>query len=209
MARPAQYSAQGILDAAAELAAHGGPTSATITAIATKLGAPTGSIYHRFHSRDVLLAELWLQTVESFQTGFQAALTAPEPLTAGLQAALHTPRWVRAHPVPARVLLLHHREDFLTTTTDNDHATDWPPEISQRASAQNAGAQAAFDSFTKRLLGSTSAASKQRARYAIVELPVAAVITHIRANKRPPATVETLITDAYHGVIHPHTTRER
>jgi AcrR family transcriptional regulator len=200
MARPAQYTAQGVLDAAAELAAHGGPTSATIAAIATKLGAPTGSIYHRFRSRDVLLAELWLQTVASFQTGFQAALTGPEPVTAGLLAALHTPRWVQAHPIPARVLLLHHREDFLTTTAD------WPPEVSRRAHELNASAQATFDSFTERLLGSTSTANKQRARYAVIELPVAAVITHIRADRPPPTIVEELITDAYHGVINPYTT---
>jgi hypothetical protein len=31
----------------------------------------------------------------------------------GLQAALHTPAWVRTHPDQARLLLLYDRKDFL------------------------------------------------------------------------------------------------
>jgi hypothetical protein len=49
--------------------------------------------YHRFSSRDVLLGELWLQTVLDFQQGTTAALDAGD----GLAAALHTPVWVREH----------------------------------------------------------------------------------------------------------------
>jgi AcrR family transcriptional regulator len=201
MARPAHYSAQGILDAAAELAARSGPARTTIAAIAESLDAPTGSIYHRFRSKDVLLAELWLQTVASFQTGFQAALAGPEPMAAGLEAALHTPRWVRAHPVPARLLLLHHRDDFL--------AAEWPPEVVERAADITSKAQAALDSFTRRALGSTGAAARRRARYAVVELPVAAVIAHVRADERPPPIVERLVADAYHGVVEIRTASKR
>jgi AcrR family transcriptional regulator len=193
VARPAHFSAQGILDAAAEVAARSGPAGATVGAIAGSLGAPTGSIYHRFRSKDVLLAELWLQTVESFQAGFQAALAGPEPCQAGLDAALHTPRWARAHPVPARLLLLHHREDFV--------GGDWPVELVERTTEMTQRAQAALDAFTRSALGSTSAAAKRRVRYAVVELPVAAVIPHVRVGERPPAIVEELVADAYHGVM--------
>ncbi|HEY7932730.1 MAG TPA: helix-turn-helix domain-containing protein [Solirubrobacteraceae bacterium] len=193
MARPAQYTAQGILDAAAELAAVSGPAKTTLGAIAESLDAPTGSIYHRFRSKDVLLAELWLQTVESFQTGFQAALAGAEPRAAGLDAALHTPRWVRSHPVPARLLLLHNREDFV--------AGVWPAEVIQRASEVTERGQAALDSFTRRVMRSTSAPARRRARFAVVELPVAAVLPHLRADERPPPSIERLIADAYHGVI--------
>src|SRR3712207_1089671 len=134
MPRPARFSNQGILDAAAEVAARSGPAGATMGAIADSLGAPTGSIYHRFRSRDVLLAELWLQTVEAFQVGFRAALAGPDAGAAGLEAALHTPRWVRAHPVPARLLLLHHREDFVPG--------EWPAEVVERAREVNHGGRA-------------------------------------------------------------------
>ena len=193
MARPARYSAQGILDAAAELAATHGPAGATIGAIADSLGAPTGSIYHRFRSKDALLAELWLQTVESFQAGFQAELAGPDALEAGLEAALYTPRWVRAHPVPARVLLLHSREDFLPG--------GWPVEVVERATALTTRGEAAMRSFTRRALGSTSTAARRRARYAVVELSFAAVIPHVRADEPPPPIVDELVADAYRAVM--------
>jgi AcrR family transcriptional regulator len=193
MARPAHYSAEGILGAAAALAATRGPAKTTLTAIADSLGAPTGSIYHRFPSKDVLLAELWLQTVDSFQRGFQAALAGPDPFAAGLDAALHTPRWVRAHPRCARILLLHHRDDFVSG--------DWPSELRERTAAQTRSGQAALDAFTRRALHSTSAAARRRARYAVVELPIAGVLPHLRAEEPLPATLEELIADAYRGVI--------
>jgi len=34
------------------------------------VGAPTGSIYHRFDSRDVLLAKVWLRAAGAFQSAF-------------------------------------------------------------------------------------------------------------------------------------------
>ncbi len=193
MARPAHYSAQGILDAAGALAAENGPAKTTVGAIAESLGAPTGSIYHRFRSKDVLLAELWLQTVKSFQVGFQAALAGPEPFAAGLAAALHTPRWVRAHAVQARLLLLHHRDDFV--------AGEWPAEVVERAAETAKGGQDALDAFTRRAFGSMSAAARRRARFAVVELPVAGVIAHVRVDERPPPIVDELVADAYRGVV--------
>ena len=59
----------------------------TVTSVTERLGAPTGSFYHRFASRDVLLANVWLGTATAFQTDFVAAIKAGD----GLAAALHTP----------------------------------------------------------------------------------------------------------------------
>ena len=42
------------LAAARDLAAAGGPASVTVTSVSERLGAPVGSFYHRFASRDVL-----------------------------------------------------------------------------------------------------------------------------------------------------------
>lgn len=193
MGRPAQYPAQQILDTAARLAAADGPAGSTIGAIASALGAPTGSIYHRFSSRDVLLAELWLQTVESFQVGFQAALAGPESHKAGLQAALYTPQWVRAHPAPARLLLLHRREDFLPG--------GWPAEVSQRAADLGKQGELALRTFARRALKSTSAQALRRASYAVIDLPYAAVRSHVHADEPPPPIVDELIAVAYRAVI--------
>ncbi|MGI8552143.1 MAG: TetR family transcriptional regulator [Dehalococcoidia bacterium] len=77
MARSAHYDQERILDAALQTASRTGPRAASIAALAAAIGAPTGSIYHRFRSRDLLMAELWLRTVERFQAGFLAALATP------------------------------------------------------------------------------------------------------------------------------------
>ena len=53
MSRPQKFSAAQILDTAATLVAADGPGAATIGAISARLKAPSGSIYHRFASRDV------------------------------------------------------------------------------------------------------------------------------------------------------------
>src|SRR5207237_563587 len=73
MARP-KFADRDFLDAALAIAAERGPLAATVGAIAERLGAPVGSFYHRFPSRDVLLGELWLRTVLDFQQGITAAL---------------------------------------------------------------------------------------------------------------------------------------
>src|SRR6266850_1310087 len=93
MGRP-KYDNGDFLDAALAIAAESGPPAVTVGAITERLGAPVGSFYHRFASRDVLLGELWLRTVLDFQRGIAAALDAGD----GLRAALHTPAWVRGHP---------------------------------------------------------------------------------------------------------------
>src|SRR5215470_11955146 len=60
MPRPSRFSEAQILDATAAIVAADGPSAATIGAIGHMLKAPSGSIYHRFASRDVLLGRLWL-----------------------------------------------------------------------------------------------------------------------------------------------------
>ena len=87
---------------------------------ASPLFRMTGSFYHRFASRDVLLGNLWLKTILDFQQGVSAALDAGD----GLAAALHTPSWAREHLDEARLLLVFDREDFV--------AGSWPEELQER-----------------------------------------------------------------------------
>ena len=77
-----------MLDAARDLLLEDGSGSATIEAIASSSGAPTGSIYHRFGSRDELIARLWMRAVYRSQASFVAALERHDPKEAALAAAL-------------------------------------------------------------------------------------------------------------------------
>ena len=193
MARPPQFSVDTILAATADVVADHGPSRTTIGAIADRLGAPSGSIYHRFASRDLLLAELWLRTVEDFQSTFCDALNGHDARDAGLEAALHTPRFARADPAGAQLLMLHNREDF--------SRGDWPGEVEERSSALGEQINAALRSFARRALGSTAAPAMRRVRFAVVDLPGAAIRPHLRAREPVPAIVDDLVRDAYLAII--------
>src|SRR5215510_1505813 len=97
----AKFDEADFLAAAQAIAVAHGPAAATVASISERLKAPTGSFYHRFASREVLLGNLWLKTVFDFQQGVRTALDAED----GLAAALHTPRWSREHLDQARLLL--------------------------------------------------------------------------------------------------------
>src|ERR671918_929405 len=128
MARPAKFTSTDILDAAARLIAEGGPRLATVNTIASDLGAPTGSIYHRFASRELLLARLWIRTIRRAQGGFLEALAIPDLYEAARTAATHIPRWSREHLDDARVLLLYRRADL---------AARWPEELGEELASLN------------------------------------------------------------------------
>jgi AcrR family transcriptional regulator len=189
MARPARFSDSDLLDAAAEVAAAHGPAATTISAIANVAGAPTGSIYHRFPSRDVLLGTLWLDLVGRFQAGWIEALEALDTEA----AALHTPTWVRAYPREARLLLLYRREDFL--------AGDWPPALADRAAHVNDRAAAAERAFAATNLGDDKPATLRRARFALVQIPYAAVRPYVAAGQPPPPDLDALVLTASRAVL--------
>src|SRR3954453_10891854 len=125
------------LAAARDLVAQAGPTAVTVSSVTERLGAPSGSFYYRFASRDVLLAELWLATALAFQNGFVAAIKRGD----GLAAALHTPTWVRAHLDDARRFLLYHRDDFV-------HGV-WPQALKSSVARQARRVDASYRRFAR------------------------------------------------------------
>jgi AcrR family transcriptional regulator len=193
VARPSVFTPQTILEATAQVASAQGPNAATIAAIAQRLGGPTGSIYHRFSSREVLLAELWLHTLESFEGGFVEAFSVGDPIGRGLTAALYTPQWARREPVLARLLMLHHKDDFLRG--------DWPSTLVDRASALGVGVDREYRRFARDVFGSAAADAMRRARFAVTDIPYAAVRRHLRADEPPPKILDELIETSYRALI--------
>src|SRR5438132_4401805 len=143
MSRKSRFSTAQILDATATLVAADGPGAATIGAIGALLKAPSGSIYHRFASRDVLLGRLWLSKAAFFQNRFTAALAQGDATKAGLDAALSLPRSVREDFAGARVMLLHRRDDFLDG--------DWPRDMAEEATRLRQQVDAAMKAIARRL----------------------------------------------------------
>lgn len=193
MARPARFSREKILEATARVAAKQGPTGTSVARIAAALRAPTGSIYHRFKSRSVLLGEVWLQAAESFQNGFFDRLDSGDPKQSGLVAVLYVPEWVRTNPQDARILLLHRREDFLER--------GWPAAMTARAKALHKQLLHGLRSYCKRLCGRTGANTLRVMSFALAEAPLAAVRRHVEAGELPPPIVDTLIEQSYRACL--------
>ncbi|MCT2593808.1 TetR/AcrR family transcriptional regulator [Streptomyces sp. N2-109] len=179
MARPSRYGASDLLDAAVRLAAEGGPAAVTMAAVAKSVGAPSGSVYHRFADRPALLSELWLRTLDNFQSGFLSALESTAPRTAAMDAARHTVCWARDHPAEARVLRYNPR-DF--------EQARWPQEAGRALQAANTRVYGAVHTLAHRL-GATGQVDVERVVVAVIDVPYALVQRHLQEGSPVPSHV--------------------
>ena len=193
MPRASKFDEERILGAASRLVAAHGPSGATIGAIARSVGAPTGSIYHRFDSRDILLATVWLRAAAAFQGAFFERLAGTPPREAGLAAALYMAQRVREHPDEARLLLLHRREDFVDR--------GWPITFRRRAARVGQQVQEEIRAFSRRLCGREDVRTVRLVTYAVVDAPFAAVRRHVAAKECPPSYVDVLVRVTYDAVM--------
>ncbi len=192
MGRRARYNRRDIALATAEVIAEKGPNGATMAAISEHLGAPTGSIYHRFASRDLLLGDVWLTTLEGYQAGYIEQLQRPVP-DAPVHAALHIPRWVRENMVLARVLLLHRREDFAVA--------GWPDSYSARADALQSQMVEAFRQCCRERNGRVSKKGLIRLRFALLDVPYGAVKPYVQRGEAPGLLVDELIAQTVRATL--------
>lgn len=193
----AKFSQTDFVVAAQAIAAARGPAAVTIASVAARLKAPTGSFYHRFTSRNVLLGELWLRTVIDFQEGISAALDAGD----GLQAALHTPAWVRAHFDNARLLLMYDRRDFVQG--------EWPEELRERVAEMTQRMAAGSRRQARVIFGADGREEVRLAQFLIAEVPVAAVRQHLVRREPPPPLVDRVIRATYRAVVADYQGRNR
>src|SRR6516165_10847102 len=185
----AKFAESDYLSAALAIAVEHGPAAATVASISERLKAPTGSFYHRFASRDVLLGNLWLNTVLEFQRGVSVALDAED----GLAAALHTPRWSREHLDEARLLLVFDREDFVAGT--------WPEELRERVAAMTRRMKNAASRRARVVFGRNGAEERRLAQFLISEVPVAAVREHLKRREGPPPIVDRMVRTTYAAIV--------
>ncbi|GAA1500085.1 TetR/AcrR family transcriptional regulator [Streptomyces bangladeshensis] len=183
MVRPPRFDADQLLDAAVRLAAAGGPPAVTMSAVAHAVGAPSGSVYHRFAGRTALLAEVWLRTVERFQEGYHAVLVGEsDPLRAARAAARYVVGWSRANREEA-ALLLYGAADF--------GRADWSEEHIRRADLGNERVFASLGVLAE-ALGAADERGRERVALALVDLPLSVVRRHLRAGESLPPYAEDL-----------------
>jgi AcrR family transcriptional regulator len=193
MGRNAKFSREDILAAGLDLAAARGPSAVTMAAVAHAVGAPMGSIYHRFESREVLLAELWLDAVERFQASFVAKLDRAETAKAAEAIGVEMLQWTRAHLREARLLAVHRRQDFVSG--------GWPSALARRAVALEPQLSRALRAFARRVLGSADRAAMARVRFALIDAPLGAVRPYLAAGRPPPKVLDRLISKTIRAAL--------
>lgn len=169
MGRPARVDERDLYAAVGRLVASKGPASLSTRRIAAEAGVPTGSLYHRFPERDLLVASAWLDAVRRFQPGWIQALDHPHLDEAIVRAAAHTPRWATANPVETALLLRYSREQLLQS---------WPLQLGDDLAVVNRPVTQALRRHARRRWGTASAAHIERLRFAVVTVPRALVREH-------------------------------
>ncbi len=112
VARPAKFTADQILDAARDATVeHWRDT--TIAHVAERVGAPVGSIYHRFPSRDALFGSLWARSIRRFHEGLLITAEIEDARASMAAMARHIPRFCRESPGDAKAMTLYRLPDLL------------------------------------------------------------------------------------------------
>ena len=179
MARPQLHPTDTMLDAARDLLLEDGSSSATIEAIASSSGAPTGSIYHRFGSRDELIARLWMRAVYRSQASWVAALERHDPKEAALAAATSIIDFCEEHPADAQLLVSFRREDLIRSAPEGP--------LADELAELNRPVERAVVDLARRLYGRRTRAALDRTLLAVFDLPYGAARRYlITGTKLPP-----------------------
>ncbi|MGV9612853.1 TetR/AcrR family transcriptional regulator [Nocardia xishanensis] len=191
MGRPPKHDADRLLDAAAELLAAGGPAAITMSAVAKAVGAPSGSVYHRFPDRPALLAALWSRALHRFHEELLAVLTIERPEEAIRRGARATLDWARRNPRDAAVLL---------AGAGDLGERDWSRQAREDTARANAAIQDALTELIART-GDTGPQATDRMLLAAVDLPYALVRRYLRAGQQIPPHAADLAEQAAAALI--------
>ncbi|GAB3492969.1 TetR/AcrR family transcriptional regulator [Amycolatopsis cihanbeyliensis] len=199
MGRPARHTADDLLDAAIRLFATEGARGVTMSAVARAVGAPSGSVYHRFPDRPALLAGAWLRTVDRFQDGYLEVLAREPAEVAAVEAAAHVVRWCRKRPDEGKVLQAGRREFGPDRWSAEDHA---------RAERAERRLESALRAAVRRLRPVTGAGTEE-VMLVLVDLPHAVARRYLARGEPPPPRAVDLITRAARTLLasgRPHPT---
>jgi AcrR family transcriptional regulator len=190
MPRPQVHLTDTMLDAARDLLLADGSGSATI---AEASGAPTGSIYHRFGSRDELVIRLWMRAVYRSQASFIAALERQDAKEAALVASRAIIDFCEEHPADAQLLVSFRREDLIRTTPR--------AELAEELTELNRPVERAVVNLARRLYGKPTRAALDRTLLAVFDLPYGAARRYLIQRANLPAGLRDDLSRAVAAVI--------
>lgn len=191
LGRKAQFTKEQLISTALDLLAQKGLAGVTMAAISEKSGASIGSVYHRFSSRELLLAQLWVTLIRSFQTGFLEKLHKGT----AVDAALYTLQWVRKHPRQAKVFLLHRREQLMKGP--------WPGNLRDEVMDLKNEMENGLNLFARQHFGNTSEKNMARVVFCLTQVPLSAVRSFLENDKPVPDYLDEFVSDTCQAVLGP------
>ena len=193
MPRPQLHPTDTMLDAARGLLLKDGARGATVEAIAEASGAPVGSIYHRFGSREALITRLWMRAVYRSQASFVSAMEQPDAREAAVAAALSIFDFCEEHPDDAQLLAAFGHEELLGVTPAGP--------LADELAELNRPVERAVVTLARRLYGTRSRRALDRTLLAVFDLSYGATQRHLVAGAKLPAGLRQDLETAVRAVI--------
>lgn len=185
MGRSSRFTREQLVGQAVEVAAEQGPDAVSMLGVAKAVGAPSGSMYHRFDSRPQLLGEVWQAALEAFQDYWW--VRAKDEQEAG-NIAVVTLHWARHHRSLARVLLLHSVDRFVID--------ECPAAIRDAINGLQQRTAKQLREMAQRFLGHADARAVERTTFALANLPIAAIRRPLKEGRPITQYTESLVHDA-------------
>jgi AcrR family transcriptional regulator len=193
VARPRIHDLDVLLDAAEVLLAEGGSGALTIRALAERTGAPSGSLYHAFGSRNELLGRMWLRAANRFLDLQRAAVAERlgdgagyDDAIAATVAAAATPAVLATiAPATAKLLLEQRRETIIEKGL--------PEPLSTQLQALDAQLLALMRTLADALFGRRDRRAVETVAVCIVDLPTALLNPRRQRVIDPLATLEAAV----------------
>lgn len=150
-------------------------------AIADRAGAPMGSLYHRFGSRDALLTAMWIRAVRRSQARFLAAIAAcADPVDAAIAASLAVFDFAVDAREDAQILVSFRREDLARTATGAQR---------EELAELNRPVGRAVYRLAEAIFGSRTREHFELVTLAVFDIPHGAVRRHLVEGQSPPPVV--------------------
>lgn len=154
--------------------------------VTSRSGISTGSLYHRFKSREGMLVEAWADALGAFQEAFIEAMTGNAENT-GEAAALVTPQFCRQFHDRALILACCQRSQFVCDGVVGEKLEECTTRNDEMAKLIKMHAQYSSASLDACYLG-------------IVHYPLA-VVRHYLPKRRVPKMAETHVRAAYRAAM--------
>lgn len=182
----AKYNEDSFIESAIQIAAQCGIGAVSMASIASNAGAPIGSLYHRFDSRNTVLARAWLKVRADFR-GEVSCHWAGGDTWRAVEALV---QWCRNKPVYARFML------------QSDEAPDFgelSPALRAELEADQAELDAAFARCAENLPPSVEHAGHVL-RFLLIGAPVAIVKPFLSQDLPIPPSIDAVLRSSHDAV---------